>query len=345
MSDIPRSPLTSLERRNNELNQANRRLDDAGGPATIIADRDVAADERRVTNVALAPINRDRELRLTRFTTGRSWRQTISSLFGAAAEPSNVPDEVYLTPDGQSFSIQAGNSFEFPFERVLGGVRDTANEIGAFSAAITGGALGGSRFNPWIANLPAFSMASPITIIITLSFEIGKYGLWDAYREVVLPMANLTALAIPLTLNSLTVRGALPNSGQAYRAAVIGLSDVLSNVRETADNTGGAVNTLVARINEFATAATRAVINSDALGLFSVELGAPERPVLKIPAVVIQDVTANYSTELDQFGYPIGASVNLSMTSLKPPAMAETDGYIGGRGQYFPRIGGFGLAP
>ena len=82
--------------------------------------------------------------------------------------------------------------------KVLSGFKDILNGV-AMASAATGSnkSLYNYSTQTWWKNLEGWTGSDPVSIQLTFDFAIGQYGLWNAKKEVVIPMLNLIAMFCP----------------------------------------------------------------------------------------------------------------------------------------------------
>ena len=81
---------------------------------------------------------------------------------------------------------------------IVSGVKDILNGVAMVSAA-TGSnkSLYNYSTQTWWKNLQGWTGTDPISMQLTFDFTMGQYGLWNAKKEVVIPMLNLIAMFCP----------------------------------------------------------------------------------------------------------------------------------------------------
>ncbi len=171
-------------------------------------------------------------------------------------------------------------------------------------------------------NDPIFSAGSETSKLfdglkITFNFAFGKYGLWDSYREVVMPTLKLSLM---FSLNVLADAGDVglfsniyPNGTQAGISAIGSLissnSDSDSSTAGSSGN-GEATQALVDLYSKLITT-TESVYKNSNWRYCTLQLANLEIPNL---AVSNLESTFNYK-KTDEYGFPMESSVTLTFKS------------------------------
>ena len=189
-------------------------------------------------------------------------------------------------------------------------------------------------FNPWFLRLPSWDSSQaikPVSFQYSFDFALGQYGLWNAKQEVVLPILNLMAPAIPRNASAYTVQGPYPSDIQVFTDlltdAAIGVADLITGggdsnetEAETATNNGANIFQRIAgALQEF-------IMDRYPNFTFDVKFGN----FRTFRQCLIKDAKATFSTETDQYGYPIKGSVDITFETLFPAAL--TASYSGTEG-------------
>ena len=144
------------------------------------------------------------------FLTGRGGSSLGVESLGEAF---NVDPEVQLIAS-QDWRLNAiGNDYKGVMEsdnlvtkflsmnkvgKALSGFEDILNGV-AMASAATGSnkSLYNYSTQTWWKNLEGWTGSDPVSVQFTFDFALGQYGLWNAKKEVVIPMLNLIAMFCP----------------------------------------------------------------------------------------------------------------------------------------------------
>ena len=284
----------------------------------------------------------------------------------------NDYDRVIESNKTPSKSLTEGSSGGF-LKGVVSGAKDF---LGGTFQNILNGAAGVSSVTgsnkslynystqTWWKNLKGWTGTDPISIQLTFDFAMGQYGLWNAKKEVVLPMLNLIAMFCPSLIADGSMIGptATPTGmlysiiGEKVAEAFEGVEDIV-----TKKDTGTVTNFV-----EGATSWVEDTFNSGAEG------GDPSAPegeskitsTLNGAASLLGGLTAaatsevssellkvlrnstynvqignfmsisncictginntSFSNKVDESGYPIAGSISLVLQGVIPPTFSGT---------------------
>ena len=250
-------------------------------------------------------------------------------------------------------------------EKVLSGFKDVLNGV-AMASAATGSnkSLYNYSTQTWWKNLEGWTGSDPVSVQFTFDFALGQYGLWNAKKEVVIPMLNLIAMFCPSLIADGSMIGptATP-TGMLYSVIAGTLMPVVdqlegvisskdtkaltdlaksamswatdtynSGVSEDDDEASKGTNTFTEVVNGIAS--LLGGITSEAVGQISNTL-----------LTVLKDSTYNiqignfmsisncictginsivFSNKVDENGYPISGSLNLVLKGVIPPTFSGT---------------------
>ena len=250
-------------------------------------------------------------------------------------------------------------------EKVLSGFKDVLNGV-AMASAATGSnkSLYNYSTQTWWKNLEGWTGSDPVSVQFTFDFALGQYGLWNAKKEVVIPMLNLIAMFCPSLIADGSMIGptATP-TGMLYSVIAGTLMPVVdqlegvisskdtkaltdlaksamswatdtynSGVSEDDDEASKGTNTFTEVVNGIAS--LLGGITSEAVGQISNKL-----------LTVLKDSTYNiqignfmsisncictginsivFSNKVDENGYPISGSLNLVLKGVIPPTFSGT---------------------
>ena len=294
-------------------------------------------------------------------------------------EAFNVDPEVHLIAKQDWRLNTIGNKYDKVMEsndlvkqltsgtpgKVLSGFEDILNGV-AMASAATGSnkSLYNYSTQTWWKNLEGWIGSDPVSVQFTFDFALGQYGLWNAKKEVVIPMLNLIAMFCPSLIADGSMIGptATP-TGMLYSVIAGTLMPVVdqlegvisskdtkaltdlaksamswakdtynSGAGEGDDEASKGTNTFTEVANGIAS--VLGGITSEAAGLISNKL-----------LTVLKDSTYNiqignfmsisncictginsivFSNKVDENGYPISGSLNLVLKGVIPPTFSGT---------------------
>ena len=203
-----------------------------------------------------------------------------------------------------------------------------------------------STWQPWMTGVKAWDGSKGgFSFDYEFSFAMGQYGLWNAKEEVVLPILNLIAPALPRSMSNFSMDGPFPTAFQLLSLLVQNfLSDTYSkegnsNFLGYFENTVDRLKTNIKEDGIFKGVATTAVTEiNDVLEDLSNILNDVIQESYKgytydvkfgnfvtFNNMIITNGETSFSNEVDQFGYPIAGSVKLTFEGLVPLALNYSD--------------------
>lgn len=241
---------------------------------------------------------------------------------------------------------------------VISGFEDILNGV-AMATAATGSnkSLYNYSTQTWWKNLEGWTGSDPVSFQFTFDFALGQYGLWNAKKEVVIPMLNLIAMFCPSLIADGSMIGptATP-TGMLYSVIAGTLMPVVDQLEGVVSSKDTKAITNLAKSamswvgdtydsgadegdNEFTSvvngiASVLGGLTSEAVGLISNKL-----------LTVLKDSTYNiqignfmsisncictginsiaFSNKVDEDGYPISGSLNLVLRGVIPPTFSGT---------------------
>ena len=241
---------------------------------------------------------------------------------------------------------------------VISGFEDILNGV-AMATAATGSnkSLYNYSTQTWWKNLEGWTGSDPVSFQFTFDFALGQYGLWNAKKEVVIPMLNLIAMFCPSLIADGSMIGptATP-TGMLYSVIAGTLMPVVDQLEGVISSKDTKAITNLAKSamswvgdtydsgadkgdNEFTSAVNGIAsvlggLTSEAVGLISNKL-----------LTVLKDSTYNiqignfmsisncictginsiaFSNKVDENGYPISGSLNLVLRGVIPPTFSGT---------------------
>ena len=267
----------------------------------------------------------------------------------------NVDGRVYLLMTSPPKTMKTSNSIKQPVQELLKGNSNTT--VGKIASAATtvfnainasvideGGTT--STWQPWMVGVKSWDGAKGgFSFEYEFSFAMGQYGLWNAKEEVVLPILNLIAPALPRSMSNFSMDGPFPTAIQLLSLLVQNLlSDTYSkegnsNFLGYFENTVDRLKTNIKEDGIFKGVATTAVTEiNDVLEDLSNILNDVIQESYKgytydvkfgnfvtFNNMIITNGETSFSNEVDQFGYPIAGSVKLTFEGLVPLALNYSD--------------------
>ena len=256
-----------------------------------------------------------------------------------------VDDSVKLLMEKDPKVFKTSNDFGTPVASFLeGGGKKTAasktiQTVFNAGAAILEGFTGepgevSKTWQPWGKDVLAWKGSrGGIEFDYEFSFKMGQYGIWNAREEVVKPILNLAAPAIPRNLTSMTMTGPFPNVWQLLvnmaSGAISGASSILKGtVTKVTDKlTGVETETEDVDDNQSVFSKISGFINNLLLDsykdfTYTVKFGN----IMTFDRMLIKDADVEFSNQVDQDGYPISGKVKLTFAGMVPLALtADTD--------------------
>ena len=267
----------------------------------------------------------------------------------------NVDGRVYLLMTSPPKTMKTVNRIKEPVQELLKGNSNTT--VGKIASAATtvfnavnasvideGGTA--STWQPWMTGVKAWDGSKGgFSFDYEFSFAMGQYGLWNAKEEVVLPILNLIAPALPRSMDNFSMNGPFPTAMQLLSLLVQNfLSDTYSkegnsNFLGYFENTVDRLKTNIKEDGIFKGVATTAVTEiNDVLEDLSNILNDVIQESYKgytydvkfgnfvtFNNMIITNGETSFSNEVDQFGYPIAGSVKLTFEGLVPLALNYSD--------------------
>lgn len=242
--------------------------------------------------------------------------------------------------------------------KVLSGFEDILNGV-AMATAATGSnkSLYNYSTQTWWKNLEGWTGSDPVSFQFTFDFALGQYGLWNAKKEVVIPMLNLIAMFCPSLIADGSMIGptATP-TGMLYNVIAGTLMPVVDQIEgiitskdtEAVTNFADSAKSWVGGTfesgasgggNKFTEvvngiASVLGGITSEAVGLISDKLLAVLKDstyniqignFMSISNCICTGISSIvFSNKVDENGYPISGSLNLALKGVIPPTFSGT---------------------
>ena len=241
---------------------------------------------------------------------------------------------------------------------IVSGVKDILNGVAMVSAA-TGSnkSLYNYSTQTWWKNLQGWTGTDPISMQLTFDFTMGQYGLWNAKKEVVIPMLNLIAMFCPSLIADGSMIGptATP-TGMLYsvisdvvtpvaeqiedlivnkdtstltnlaESAMSWVKDTFNSGAETGDNKITSALNGVASLLGGLTAAAASTVSEKLLAVlkdstYNVQIGN----FMSISNCICTGINStSFSNKVDESGYPIAGSISLVLQGVIPPTFSGT---------------------
>ena len=239
---------------------------------------------------------------------------------------------------------------------IVSGVKDILNGVAMVSAA-TGSnkSLYNYSTQTWWKNLQGWTGTDPISMQLTFDFTMGQYGLWNAKKEVVIPMLNLIAMFCPSPIADGSMIGptATP-TGMLYsvisdvvtpvaeqiedlivnkdtstltnlaESAMSWVKDTFNSGAETGDNKITSALNGVASLLGGLTAAAASTVSEKLLAVlkdstYNVQIGN----FMSISNCICTGINStSFSNKVDESGYPIAGSISLVLQGVIPPTFS-----------------------
>ena len=242
--------------------------------------------------------------------------------------------------------------------KALSGFEDILNGV-AMASAATGSnkSLYNYSTQTWWKNLEGWTGSDPVSVQFTFDFALGQYGLWNAKKEVVIPMLNLIAMFCPSLIADGSMIGptATP-TGMLYSVIAGTLMPVVDQLEGIISSKDTKAITNLAKSamswvgdtydsgadegdNEFTSAVNGIAsvlggLTSEAVGLISNKLLAVLKDstyniqignFMSISNCICTGINSIvFSNKVDEDGYPISGSLNLVLRGVIPPTFSGT---------------------
>ena len=289
------------------------------------------------------------------------------SILDNVLKDSVVDNRIHLLMTSPPKTMKTSNNIKQPVQELLKGggsgsslmgkittVATTAyNTLNALSTNGTGETS--STWQPWMTGVKAWDGSKGgFSFEYEFSFAMGQYGLWNAKEEVVKPILNLIAPALPRSMNNFSMNGPFPtaiqllsqmvkdvgkkligafgelitgnydtkikDAGEELRGWFMGLKessgipDKVSYVLESINGIGGGINGV---LEDLSNALNTVIQDSYRDYTYDVKFGN----FVTFNNMIITNGETSFSNEVDQYGYPIAGTVKLTFEGLVPLAM------------------------
>lgn len=189
-------------------------------------------------------------------------------------------------------------------------------------------------WSPWVMEAPGYVSTNIIEFSYTFNFRMGQYGLWNAQKEVFNPIINLFAPVLPQYVSDFTKAGNLPSMVEFLAGAIINVFKEKKDEGEEEtiivdDGNGGTKEEKTGFINfenfddnvlnEIGTGISNAILGQCENYTWTISFG--NIVTFKRCYMVSGDV--KFSSEVDQYGFPVSGSCNLGFKTITPPALTS----------------------
>lgn len=310
--------------------------------------------------------NNDWRCALSRIQSFYSGEYPYSILDSSFFQNLNVDKRVCLLMSSSPKTMKTSNSIKQPVQELLKGSSNST--VGKIASAATmalntlnaltidsGNGATSSTWQPWMVGVKSWDGSKGgFSFEYEFSFAMGQYGLWNAEEEVVKPILNLIAPALPRSMNNFSMNGPFPTAIQLLSLLVKNLPSAFGTQEEEGNNTSSTSQNMVddfsSNIQErgvilgTVTSAIEGAIGTSAeaingvLGKLSNALNGVIQESYKnytydisfgkfvtFNSMIITNGETSFSNEVDQYGYPIAGSVKLTFEGLMPLAMNYSD--------------------
>ena len=270
-------------------------------------------------------------------SNGDSNRQSMfEGLSTKAFDYLTVPQDVCLVVDSfPAFDGQLAGRLNSPLGQLLqkagGKAKIAMDVVNGVSAAVSlfkgdqGSSGTANMFAPYLINVPAYNVEATqgLTWKSTFKFALGQYGLWNAKNEVVLPVLNLLAPSLLRYIDPAMQQGPFPT---VFDLAAKLLLQIWNNITGDAEDSATFSDVWKSTdgdsfLTRLATTIEHIILTAYSGFMYKVQYGR----FLRFNNVMIVDAKVTWgSNEVDQYGYPVAASVDLSFKTIAPPSLTSS---------------------
>ena len=294
--------------------------------------------------------------------------QGYESILDDVLQDSVVDKRIELLMTSPPKTMKTSNNIKQPVQELLKGGGNGSTIMGkvttfataaydTLNAVMTNGDGNTSpTWQPWMTSVKAWDGSKEgFSFEYEFSFAMGQYGLWNAKEEVVKPILNLIAPALPRSMNNFSMNGPFPTAIQLLSQMVKGawtnikdnawnkIKGFLNNDSDSKDasdaidndpndwfkgeSLGGwdkvskAINDIGGGINgvleDLSNALNKVIQDSYRDYTYDVKFGN----FVTFNNMIITNGETSFSNEVDQYGYPIAGTVKLTFEGLVPLAM------------------------
>ena len=294
--------------------------------------------------------------------------QGYESILDNVLKDSVVDNRIHLLMTSPPKTMKTSNNIKQPVQELLKGGGNGSTIMGkvttfataaydTLNAVMTNGTGETSpTWQPWMTGVKAWDGSKGgFSFEYEFSFAMGQYGLWNAKEEVVKPILNLIAPALPRSMNNFSMNGPFPTAIQLLSQMVKGawtnikdkawnkIQGLLNKDSDLKDDSGAidnelndwfkgeslggldkvskAINEIGGGINgvleDLSNALNTVIQDSYRDYTYDVKFGN----FVTFNNMIITNGETSFSNEVDQYGYPIAGTVKLTFEGLVPLAM------------------------
>ena len=294
--------------------------------------------------------------------------QGYESILDDVLQDSVVDKRIELLMTSPPKTMKTSNNIKQPVKELLKGGGNGSTIMGkvttfataaydTLNAVMTNGDGNTSpTWQPWMTSVKAWDGSKEgFSFEYEFSFAMGQYGLWNAKEEVVKPILNLIAPALPRSMNNFSMNGPFPTAIQLLSQMVKGawnnikdkawnkIQGLLNKDSDLKDDSGAidnelndwfkgeslggldkvskAINEIGGGINgvleDLSNALNTVIQDSYRDYTYDVKFGN----FVTFNNMIITNGETSFSNEVDQYGYPIAGTVKLTFEGLVPLAM------------------------
>ena len=294
--------------------------------------------------------------------------QGYESILDNVLKDSVVDNRIHLLMTSPPKTMKTSNNIKQPVQELLKGGGNGSTIMGkvttfataaydTLNAVMTNGTgETSSTWQPWMTSVKAWDGSKEgFSFEYEFSFAMGQYGLWNAKEEVVKPILNLIAPALPRSMNNFSMNGPFPTAIQLLSQMVKGawtnikdkawnkIQGLLNKDSDLKDDSGAidnelkgwfegeslggldkvskAINDIGGGINDvledLSNALNKVIQDSYRNYTYDVKFGN----FVTFNNMIITNGETSFSNEVDQYGYPIAGTVKLTFEGLVPLAM------------------------
>ena len=161
-----------------------------------------------------------------------------------------------------------------------------------------------SVFNPWTKNVPAWNQElHNVKFSYKFNFKMGQYGLWNAKKEVFLPIINLIAPVLPRKIGTFFTEGPIPGQTAILSNSILGALKAGFNK----DGGDALATNLLSAVRKYT---------------YNINFGN----TVRIENCLIDGAKTMFSSDTDEEGYPIAGSVELQFATISPYGLSSPEG-------------------
>ena len=294
--------------------------------------------------------------------------QGYESILDNVLKDSVVDNRIHLLMTSPPKTMKTVNRIKEPVQELLKGGGSGSSLMGKVTTfanmaydtlnalSTNGDGKTSSTWQPWMTGVKAWDGSKGgFSFDYEFSFAMGQYGLWNAKEEVVKPILNLIAPALPRSMDNFSMNGPFPTAIQLLSQMVKGawnnikdkawnkIQGVLNNGINFKDASGaidnelkgwfegeslggldkvsGALTSIGGGINDvledLSNALNTIIQDSYRDYTYDVKFGN----FVTFNNMIITNGETSFSNEVDQYGYPIAGTVKLTFEGLVPLAM------------------------